>query len=141
MTVSDQIIQVLNDLCEKFGLAIDWTGENVIPYVTALFPKFISYEIWTSVASMGIAIMFCIISFVLIKIFYPTFKAGWEANSRSYTDMGWQMAGCIAMGCLAALYVWTVVTLCCETMDIITCTTFPELAIIEYLQELLGSAS
>lgn len=50
MTVSDQIIQVLDNLCEKFGLAIDWTSENVIPYLTTLCTKLVSYEIWTSVA-------------------------------------------------------------------------------------------
>ena len=30
MTVSEQIIQVLDALCEKFGLVIDWTSENAI---------------------------------------------------------------------------------------------------------------
>lgn len=34
MTVSDQIINVLDALCEKFGLVIDWTSENVVPYLT-----------------------------------------------------------------------------------------------------------
>jgi hypothetical protein len=27
--VSNQIIEVLNDICNKFGLAIDWTSKNV----------------------------------------------------------------------------------------------------------------
>ena len=33
---SEQIIEVLNALCEKFGIAIDWTAENVMPYLTDL---------------------------------------------------------------------------------------------------------
>lgn len=36
MTVSEQIISVLDALCEKFGIAINWTEENVIPYVEIL---------------------------------------------------------------------------------------------------------
>ena len=31
MTVSEQIIQVIDALCEKFGIAIDWTTQNIIP--------------------------------------------------------------------------------------------------------------
>lgn len=27
-TVSNQIIEVLNALCDKFGIAIDWTSQN-----------------------------------------------------------------------------------------------------------------
>lgn len=33
MQVSDQIIEVLNYLGEKLGVTIDWTSENVLPYV------------------------------------------------------------------------------------------------------------
>ena len=50
MVVSEQIIQVLDNLCMKLGLAIDWTSENVAPYLTVLCTKLVSYEIWTSVA-------------------------------------------------------------------------------------------
>ena len=33
--VSDQIIKVLDNLCDKFGLAIDWSSKNVQPYLRA----------------------------------------------------------------------------------------------------------
>ena len=39
MQVSDQIIQVLDALCEKFGIVINWSGENVIPYLQELIKK------------------------------------------------------------------------------------------------------
>lgn len=48
-TVSNQTIEVLNALCEKFGIAIDWTGQNVIPYVKEFMKKAVNYELWTSV--------------------------------------------------------------------------------------------
>ena len=67
MTVSEQIIQVLDALCEKFGMAIDWTGENVIPYVATLCTKLVSYEIWTSVAWIALCAMIILTGFILIK--------------------------------------------------------------------------
>lgn len=54
MVISDQIIAVMNDLCQKFGIAIDWSQENIIPYLTELAKKYISYEIATSIAWVAI---------------------------------------------------------------------------------------
>ena len=31
--MSQQIIEVLDYLFEKFGIAIDWTSENIMPYI------------------------------------------------------------------------------------------------------------
>ena len=50
MSFSSQFIEVLDALCEKFGIVIDWTSQNVMPYLTDLAARFISYEIWTSMA-------------------------------------------------------------------------------------------
>lgn len=37
--MSQEIIKVLDNLCEKFGIAIDWTSQNVKPYLQELFCK------------------------------------------------------------------------------------------------------
>ena len=50
MSFSSQFIEVLDALCEKFGIVIDWTSQNVMPYLTDLATRLISYEIWTSAA-------------------------------------------------------------------------------------------
>ena len=42
MKVSEQIIQVLDALCAKLGMAIDWTADNVIPYIEKLCGKYIN---------------------------------------------------------------------------------------------------
>ena len=31
MEISQQVIKVLDAVCDKFGIAIDWTSNNVIP--------------------------------------------------------------------------------------------------------------
>ena len=40
MNFSQEIINVLDYLCNKFGIAIDWTSENVIPYIEELCERF-----------------------------------------------------------------------------------------------------
>ena len=130
MTVSEQIIQVLDALCEKFGLVIDWTSANVIPYLTTLCGKLIAYEIWTSVAWMGFAIIGFIASIIYLRWFRKATSV-LDAEVHEILLVVASLAVCfLAIGCIGT-----------QIMDIIKCTTFPELYIIEYIQKLINSNS
>ena len=67
MSFSSQFIEVLDALCEKFGIAIDWTSQNVVPYVTELATRIIAYEIWTSAAWITIAAIVFLIAWKMTK--------------------------------------------------------------------------
>ena len=140
MTVSEQIIQVIDLLCEKFGIAINWTGENVIPYIETLCGKLIAYEICTSIAWMAIMTLLSIGSIVAAKKLYPTFKKGWEKNAKSDYDMGWQVASVFSIIVLAVINIATVFVVGEQIMNIIKCTTFPEMYVFEYISNLMNAA-
>ena len=65
--MSEEIIKVLDALAEKFGLAVDWTSVNVIPYLEQLCGKYVNYEIATSVVWLVFGIMCIIFGTVLRK--------------------------------------------------------------------------
>lgn len=68
--ISDEIIKVLDNLCEKIGFTIDWTNENIIPYLNQLLERYIKYEFMISLYWMiiGIALLvFAVILFVRSK--------------------------------------------------------------------------
>ena len=67
MSFSSQFIEVLDALCEKFGIVIDWTSQNVVPYLTDLAARIITYEIWTSVAWIVIAAIVFLIGWKMTK--------------------------------------------------------------------------
>lgn len=140
MAVSEQIIQVIDALCEKFGIAINWTSENVIPYIEILCKKLITYEIVTSIVWMVIMILVSISSIVATKKFYPTFKDGWQKNANSYCDIGWQFASVFAIICLIGINVGTICVLGTQVMDIIKCSVFPEMYVFEYISALANVA-
>ena len=56
--MSEEIIKVLDNLAERFGVAVDWTSTNVIPYLQELCSKYITYEIATSVTWLVIMFNF-----------------------------------------------------------------------------------
>lgn len=138
MTVSEQIIQVVDALCERFGIAIDWTSENVIPYMTVLCGKLVNYEIWTSIVSMVIWLSIMIASIVAVKKFSPTFKDGLDKDRRNY-DIGWTFATVIAVIFLVIMNVIAICTIECQITDIIKCLTFPEMYVFEYVQSIINA--
>lgn len=140
MTVSEQIIQVVNALCEKVGIAIDWTGENVLPYIEMLCGKLVKYEIATSIVWMVIMASLSIASIVATKKLAPTFKKGLKANAESWSDFGWEIGTGFAIAGLIIINLSTLIVLPTQIMDIIKCIAFPEMYVFEYVSALLSVA-
>lgn len=138
MTVSEQIIQVIDALCEKFGIVVDWTSKNVIPYVETLCKKLIIYEISTSIAWMVIMTLISIGSIIATKRFYPTFKNGLEKEKNSY-ECGWGIGSVFAIIGIVFINFVTICVLGTQIMDIIKCATFPEMYIFEYIRALISA--
>lgn len=116
MTVSSQIIEVLNDLCTKFGIAIDWSAENVLPYVQELMGKFISWEIATS----WIWIIVAVVMFVGgILLFVTDMLWGWADGNMAIVGFG--------------LVVFAAGMCVVQALDIATCTHFPEKQVFDYI--------
>lgn len=130
MTMSDQIIAVLDNLCTKFGIAIDWTSENVLPYVMELAGKFIKYEIVTS-------IVWCVVISVLLFVAFKAYK-WFHTKHKEYTlDTGLEIADMAFAIILSAMIIAAIFTIPKEIFDIVTCITFPEKAIFEYIKPMI----
>ena len=42
--MSEEIIKVLDELGKRFGIVIDWSNQNIIPYLQELLKRFICYR-------------------------------------------------------------------------------------------------
>lgn len=122
ITVGDQIISVVDALCEKFGIVIDWTSQNIMPMLQALAGKYIAWEITTSVIWAVLAIIGIIVASLCFR-------------DKSFDeDTGWFVFGYI----LLAIWIPVVIT---QMFDIAKCICFPELQIIEYIKLLIKSSN
>ncbi len=130
MTVSQQIIDVLNVLCEKFGIVIDWTGENVIPYLEVLGSRVVSYVIGTSWVWMALGILMFIIMLVAAGVCIK----GCSLERNEYDKIDWIFTGCIVCIPLFILSIGIILT---QTFDIIRAYTIPELTIIDFIRPYL----
>ena len=127
MTVSSEIIEVLDYLGEKFGIAIDWTSNNVLPYLQALVDKFIKWEISTSIVWIAIAAF--VIAMIIILMNLKTFR---KINEDTY--------GMLQISIIVLIIV-SFIVICIQIFDIVECNMFPEKALYDFIKVMLKQNS
>ena len=135
MSVSDEIIKVIDALAEKVGVAIDWTSQNVIPYLEQLCGKYINYEIATSVVWFIFGIICLFVGKWAIKKTKYCYNKHHEISGCNYWDVGAILVG---IGAGIALLIGICVCMT-QVFDIVTCLTFPEKIIIDELKSIYTS--
>ena len=110
--MSEEVIKIFDNISSRFGVVIDWTSENVIPYLQELFNKYVLCEsiitlIWLI---LGIGCLIAGIIFIKKVIQYEDIKFG-----------------------IISLIFGIIITLI-SSMHLIQCLTFPESLIIEMLK-------
>ena len=146
MQTSEQIIQVLNAFCEKFGIVIDWTTVNIQKAFEYLVPKLLKYEIVTSLYWMFIGIIFIIITYVSFSL-YKRGIVGQNLETWTIKDeydddicIGRIIICCIAVSLTISSIIGSIMILS-QTADIVKCIAFPELHAIKALKELMNGVN
>lgn len=127
MTVSSQIIEVFNEICNKFGIVIDWSADNIFPYLTELVNRIALFVIGKETVSVVI----CGIMIVVGTIIFWYIK-------KNNQDIGTEKL---------MLYVFFVIVLYFigffwgynAVVKIIQAKTLPELVVFEYIKNIWNS--
>ena len=124
MSFSSQFIEVLDALCEKFGIAIDWTSQNVVPYLTDLAARIIIYEISTSAVWIVIAAILFLIAWKMTKNLCKADVFDYEWIS------GWIIRIIIGIICFVVIGF--------EVFDIIEAVALPEKTLYVFITGLMS---
>lgn len=132
--MSEEIIKVLDNLGERFGIAIDWTSENVIPYLQDLFTRFINYKIGISI----MLIVACLIFLISFAIILVKCAKGFEeeCNREHYCDTNEFRQCYCGVGFFISIVICIIapIELLKNTDDLIKELTIPEVIVYEYVQ-------
>lgn len=129
--MSDEIIKVLDELGKRFGIAIDWSNQNIIPYLQELGTRFITYKTATGIlAIIVLSILIVISSIAIAKL------VKWKKSDKF--DKGYCSEDPFLFWLFTSLLVCTIVGLAigiiCNITGIMQNLIMPELTIINYLQ-------
>lgn len=131
MQFSEQFILVLDELCKRFGLVIDWTAQNVMPYLQDLSSRVISYEIAKNILFILLLPAAVIATREILKR-VTRYANEWD-KEHNHTTTEYDLVhciGCVVVGVLSILAASSV-------LDIIKCVFLPEMVIYGYIKPLL----
>jgi hypothetical protein len=135
MTVSEQIIQVIDALCKRFGIAVDWTNENVVPYLQTLCDKLIAYEIVTSITWIVIMVLLSTASIIAAKKFAPILRE--RREEQDCYECGWTILTVFCAIGFVVVNLATFIVVSEQIMCIIKCFVFPEMHVFAYVNALM----
>lgn len=145
MNVSQQIIEVLNALSEKVGVAIDWTSENILPQLKIVCEHFIRYKLITTGIGVGIATLSIIVSIIVALYILSQYNSFIRTGQKNLFFKFDSLNACrvrdITIFVLVAAGVFSVIglgCLFCNVPILIQCIVCPELVILDYLKNMLG---
>ena len=127
--ISESLTSGLDELCRKFGIVIDWTQANVIPYFQELAQKLVTYEFFTSIAYiiMG-GVVFLAALIFCIRIAKNKYKIGDD-------DFAGFLSFCIGVLLIISMFALIMV----QVFDLIACKTLPEKVMLDYIQSVMKS--
>lgn len=144
MEVSEQIIKVLDKIAEQIGLTIDWTQENIIPYVKDLLARYATMQIISNIVAGGIYLSLIIISVVMIiHILRQRNKSNTESifimsEDGALFDEGWiNVFGITVIFISIIMLIIGIIGFPCCVNSVIGWSTIPEVQIISDLNMMM----
>ena len=134
MEISEQVIEVLDAVCDKFGIAIDWTSNNVIPYIEQLGNKIVTYDVCMSIMWLVVGCIPLTIAFLIKKFLNKKkLEAEDKPNNYYFTDGTLDEGAEDCYFIIGILLVVAIVIGIDNIQSIIQDIVFPEKAIIEFI--------
>ena len=125
--MSEEIIKVLDELGKRFGIVIDWSNQNIIPYLQELFKRFICYRNITACVWIIISIAITISGVVMFRSLNKWRKSD---DYDDYDDDILALLGYIFSVFITALGIGLIIG---NMFGIIKNVCMPEMAIYEYI--------
>ena len=117
--IADDIIKLLEYLFAKMGIAIDWSADNIMPYLMELGSHIVSYKMWCAI----IIICAVLVSFIIVWSLCNMWKKVYPNNE----DV------CIYTIIIKlAITVVMIITISVQSITIVKCKTFPEIVGYDY---------
>lgn len=129
--MSEEIIKVLDNLAQKFGIAIDWTSQNIMPYLEDLASRYIAYNNLIAIVQIAISVILIITGIVCI-INLIKWKNGKNYNENYLSDDPLLCGlGITGASILIILGIGLIIG---NTMGIIQNVCMPEITILDYIK-------
>lgn len=131
--MSNEIINVLNAICDKVGLTIDWTSKNIMPYLEQLINRYVTYEIINAILIIVFNLIFMVATILIGKAIIPKL---FKRFAEDYDEIG-SLITAIILSVIAVGIVMSAFWEIYSYIDIIIqCCYIPELRFLKFVKEM-----
>lgn len=122
--MSSEVSEALTAIGEQFGLVIDWSQQNVQPYIENLIQRVAQYKIASNICGLVILALIITASTIMIIRFCKMKSSGRITVGNDEFEIGLMVvsAVCLIMGIIISIFV---------IQDIFKCYYVPEMVFIE----------
>lgn len=137
--MADQIIQVIEEICEKFGTAVDWSAESLAPVISSLVGKYASYVILSGAVYLFIYALLIFMGCRLVRWMRGKAKEYGGVDDWACDNEG-EFSCCLALLAVYAIVmlVYTLGVLFGIIPDVIQAITVPELTFVNKVMTYLN---
>ena len=145
MTFSEQFKDIFNMLCEKIGVAIDWTQDNIVPYIMELCKRLVVLNIVEEALWLISGIAIIVVIGLLFKAIFKDYKKchdtckdtfWWEISCGSV----WTKVGTIFVFVIGGgLLIFGMVVIPCSISELIKWTIVPEVQLIKEITSFISA--
>lgn len=131
--MSEEVIKILDELGKRFGVVIDWSNENVLPYLQELIKRFVNYKIGVSIFELvawSIALILCISGIIICAKFLI------KENKKDYYEQS-EIITAISIVVIAVsttILLIAILSISDSVINIIKAKTVPELIVYDYIK-------
>lgn len=138
--MSEEVIKVFDYIGEKLGIAIDYTQENIYPYLEDLWHRYITFEIVKHSIGCAVAVIMLIIALFVVKKLYSFYKQALNGdvdgfffclNWRERPEMNDISIFLLIIACV--MLIFSIIFMICSSISIIEWSLIPEKCIMEVL--------
>lgn len=135
--MAEEIIQVIDALCSKFGIAIDWSAENVIPYITELSSRYANYVIVSNAIYLVIYAIFIFAGVKSVKWIIKTTNGDFDDWSIEH-EVEAIVFIVFAIIYAIIMFSYSLILIFCIIPEIIQAVTMPEIVFFNKVMSYLN---
>ena len=142
--MGEEVIKVLKHLSDQFGVAIDWSSANIMPYLNDLMSRMIKYGIYINIYYIFHAI-FCIAFLIVVSVILYKISCKMIIKSdkdKDYNGLaeGLTIAFTVSLAATVVTAVVGIAYISNHIATIIELNTVPEKYVIEMIQDKINDS-
>lgn len=119
--MENNAVSVIEALCDKFGIVIDWTSQNAVPYLQHLMDSNVKMKITQDICIVIALALASVFFLCLGKKISKNKNFNWKENAGTL-EFSYLGAMILYVACALAAFFFVIYTI----YDVSACVTFPE---------------